>query len=132
VSNLSKVSPLEISNLTRKNRGKAVEDFVACFLEKQGFQWLSKNFRSRFGEIDLIGIHQNQLVFLEVRFRTSIAYGGAAASVTKSKQRKLIQTARFFLLQAPQFANKACRFDVAAVTLNGEDYAIEWIQHAFY
>jgi putative endonuclease len=126
------VSPLKISNLTRNNRGKAVEDFVACFLEKHDFRLLSKNFRSRFGEIDLIGIHQNQLVFLEVRFRASIAYGGAAASVTKSKQRKLIQTARFFLLQAPQFANKACRFDVAAVTLSGKDYAVEWIQHAFY
>lgn len=130
--NLSKVSPPQSINFRKKNRGKAVEEFVAVFLKKHQFELITKNFRSRFGEIDLIGIHQNQLVFLEVRFRQSLAYGGPAASVTTRKRQKLIQTARFFLCKTPWLANKACRFDVVAVTLENGRYAVEWVQHAFY
>ena len=132
MSSLYRASPPQSISAARPNRGQAVEQVVAIFLQKQGFRLLYRNFRCRLGEIDLIGIHQNQLVFLEVRFRRSIAYGSAAASVTLRKQQKLIQTARFFLLKAPQFANKACRFDVAAVTLAKGAYVIEWIPHAFY
>ena len=132
MSNSSTVCPPQLADLSKKNRGEAVERFVAIFLENHTVRLIDKNFRSRFGEIDLIGIHQNQVVFLEVRFRKSGAYGSAAASVTARKQRKLIQTARFFLCKTPWLANKACRFDVVAVTLSNGEYEIEWFQHAFY
>lgn len=125
--------------------GQEIESQVSTYLQKQGFQLLFRNFRCRLGEIDLIGLHQNQLLFVEVRFRRSTDYGGAAASVTFGKQQKLIKAARFFLLTHPKMANCACRFDVVAVTLRNQrvqenkanhhdsalDLEIDWIQNAF-
>lgn len=130
---LNKVSP----SPTKTLQGRAVESHVAEYLEKQGFQLLHRNFRSRLGEIDLIGMHQNQLLFVEVRFRQNKRYGTAAESVDFRKQQKLIKAARFFLLTHPKMANCACRFDVVAVTLGRDtdpgDPALEidWIKNAF-
>ncbi len=126
---LNKASPSPI-NMT----GSEIETHVSTYLQKKGFQLLHRNFRCRLGEIDLIGLHQNQLIFVEVRFRCNTAYGGAAASVDFRKQQKLIKTARFFLLKYPKMANCACRFDVVAVTLRHEadhELEIDWIQNAF-
>lgn len=130
---LNKASP----SPTKMFQGQAVESRVAEYLEKQGFRLLHRNFRCRLGEIDLIGIHQNQLLFVEVRYRRNTSYGSAAASVDFRKQQKLIKAARFFLLTHPKMANTACRFDVVAVTLGTETdkpdpaFEIDWIQNAF-
>lgn len=117
-------------SLTKTHLGHAIESHVSLYLEKQGFRLLHRNFRCKLGEIDLIGLHQNQLLFVEVRYRRNQRYGSAAASVDFRKQQKLIKTARFFLLTHPKMANYACRFDVVAVTLK-ETYEIDWIQNAF-
>jgi putative endonuclease len=130
VPDLNKASPFSIKQTT----GQEIESQVATYLKKQGFQLLHRNFRCRLGEIDLIGHHQNQLLFVEVRFRRNAAYGGAAASVDFRKQQKLIKTAQFFLLSHPKMLNCACRFDVVAVTLRNEadhELEIDWIQNAF-
>ncbi len=124
---LNKASPSQ-------NKGKNIESQVWTYLQQQGFQLLHRNFRCRLGEIDLIGLHQNQLLFIEVRFRRNAVYGGAAASVDFRKQRKLLKTAQFFFLRYPKLANYACRFDVVAVTLKNSANAkleIDWIQNAF-
>ncbi len=129
---LNKVSPSPIN--TANTIGSEIESQVYAYLQKQGFKLVHRNFRCRLGEIDLIGLHQNQLLFIEVRFRRNAAYGGAAASVNLRKQQKLIKAARFFLLKYPKMANCACRFDVVAVTLKHEaNYKLEidWIQNAF-
>jgi len=130
VLDLNKVFPSPI----KRTAGEAIESHVSAYLQKQGFQLLHRNFRCRLGEIDLIGLYQNQLLFVEVRFRRNTAYGGAAASVDFRKQQKLIKTARFFLLKYPKMASYACRFDVVAVTLSNEadhELKIDWIQNAF-
>jgi putative endonuclease len=130
VLNLVKGSQtLPLSSKTAQ--GAYVEQFVAAYLQTQHFQNLYKNFRCRLGEIDLIGLHQNQLVFVEVRFRRNALFGGAAASIDYRKQQKLRKTAQYFLRRYPSYAEKACRFDVAAVTLAEEKYVIDWIQDAF-
>jgi putative endonuclease len=113
-------------------KGHAVESRVALYLVAQGLRLLHRNFRCKQGEIDLIAEAGDQLVFVEVRFRQDNHYGSAPESVTRSKQRKMIQSAAFFLYRYPAYANHACRFDVVGVTLKDQQLDFDWIQHAFY
>ena len=88
---------------------------------------LEKNFRVRGGEIDLICRDGESLVFVEVRLRSSSHYGGAAASITSTKQRRIIQAARHWLAK---HGEQFCRFD--CVLLDALDESrIEWIKNAF-
>jgi len=106
--------------------GQQAEDKAARFLEKRGLLVLARNFRCRGGEIDLICRDSNTLVFVEVRMRRNADFGGAGASITLTKQRRLILAAQHYLL-ANAKANGDCRFD--CVLLEGE--TIEWIRDAF-
>jgi putative endonuclease len=108
-------------------RGDAAEALAAAFLEARGLKVVARNFRCRAGEIDLIALSGPTTVFVEVRARTSDRFGGAAASVTAAKRRRLLKTARDYLAQ--QGGQRACRFDV--VLLSGAAREIEWIQDAF-
>ena len=108
-------------------RGEGAERRAAAFLEGQGLTILARNYRCRFGEIDLIARSGSTLVFVEVRARTSERFGGAAASITPAKRRRLLAAARHYLAQRGRQC--ACRFD--AVLLSGGAQRIEWIQDAF-
>lgn len=116
----------------KKIIGDAIEARVADYLGTQGFDVKYRNFRCRSGEIDLIGMDENQLVFVEVRSKSRQDYGTAAESVNGRKQTKLIRTAQFFLVRYPEYSEMSCRFDVVAVTLGKPDPEIEWIKNAFY
>ena len=107
-------------------RGHRAEDQAFKFLRKQGLKAVTKNYRSRYGEIDLIMQHGATLVFVEVRYRASENYGGAAASVDIRKQQKLIRTAAAYLQSHD--ANALCRFDVVAIDGSSQT---TWIQSAF-
>ncbi|WP_052283676.1 YraN family protein [Kluyvera genomosp. 1] len=114
--------------LTTKQVGNAVELRARRWLEEQGLKFIAANVHERSGEIDLIMRDAAVTVFVEVRYRKSAAYGGAAASVTRSKQHKLLQTARLWLARHNgSFDTVDCRFDVLAFTGN----EIEWLQNAF-
>lgn len=104
--------------------GYAAEERAARHLAQHGLAVLARNYRCRGGEIDLICHDAATLVFVEVRLRTSRAFGGAAASITPAKQRRLVLAANHYLAGKPM---PACRFD--AVLLDGE--SIEWIRDAF-
>ncbi|MDQ3196821.1 MAG: YraN family protein [Burkholderiales bacterium] len=113
---------------TATSAGAEAEHAAADFLKQQGLILLEQNFRSRYGEIDLIFRHGKTLVFVEVRLRRNPHFGNAAESITFSKQRKLVRTAQFFLTDRGMNRQAcACRFD--AVLFGGPD--IEWIQNAF-
>ena len=114
--------------MDRQTIGKEAERNAETWLTTQGLQLLQRNLRCRLGEIDLIMIDGSHLVFIEVRRRKSSLYGGAAASVDWRKQRKLLQTARFFLAANPKWANHPCRFDVIAFEGNNEPL---WYRNAF-
>jgi putative endonuclease len=92
---------------------------------------LARNLRCRAGEIDLVARDGPVLVFVEVRQRRDRRYGGAAASVNRAKQARLIRAARYFLpvLSRAHFAGvqPPCRFDVVSI----EDGRIDWIRDAF-
>lgn len=112
----------------RANSGGGAEDRAAAFLSERGLKIIERNYRCRFGEIDLIAKSGPSVVFVEVRARASDAFGGAAASITHAKRRKLLATARYYLL-CHGAREAACRFDV--VLLTGPEPRIEWIENAF-
>ncbi|MBU2277429.1 MAG: YraN family protein [Gammaproteobacteria bacterium] len=108
--------------------GYFFESLALEYLQEQGLKLHSRNVSCRFGELDLICQLAGQWVFVEVKYRRSNAYGGAAAAVTRDKQQKLRQTAAWFLQQ--QRSQAGCRFDVVAIS--GElPYQINWIINAF-
>ena len=109
------------------NRGKDAEARAARYLEARGLHIVERNYRSRYGEIDLIARDGVTLVFVEVRARSSNAFGGAAASITAAKRQKLTRTALHYLAGAGR--TPRCRFD--AVLLAGDDGPVEWIRDAF-
>jgi putative endonuclease len=111
--------------------GFQIETLALKFLQNEGLVLLHRNFTSRYSEIDLICQHGDNLVFIEVRYRTHLKYGSALESVHRGKQRKIILAARYFLGKNPKYAAKPCRFDVIAVTLKENQPKIEWIQNAF-
>lgn len=114
--------------LTRKQTGDAWEVAARQWLECKGLHFIAANVHERGGEIDLIMREGKTTVFVEVRYRRSALFGGATASVTRSKQHKLLQTARLWLARHNgSFDTVDCRFDVLAFT--GND--VEWIQNAF-
>ena len=118
---------------SRSSKGKAAEAIACDHLEKNGLQLIDKNFNSRYGEIDLIMRHKDSLVFIEVRYRKSLDYGGALASVTPTKQQKIIKTALYYMQKQGREFN--ARFDVIAITgaigNSNQQLSIEWIQNAF-
>ena len=109
------------------HRGRHAENLAALFLQQQGLKLIARNYRCRFGEIDLIAREGKILVFVEVRMRASDRFGGAAASITAGKRRKLLRTARHYLAGAAH--TPACRFD--ALLVNGADNSVQWLQNAF-
>ena len=108
-------------------RGGPAEELAAAFLERQGLRILERNYRCRFGEIDLVARSGALLVFVEVRARSSDAFGGAAGSITAAKRRRLVAAARHYL--AARRVDRACRFDV--VLVRGVEPQVEWLQDAF-
>lgn len=105
--------------------GSQAEQWSEQYLQSQGLELVARNFRSRFGEIDLIMLDKTSLVFVEVRLRSSTDFGGAAASIDAHKQHKLIAAAQHYLGQLGK--TPPCRFD--ALLFDGG--VIEWIPNAF-
>ena len=117
---------------TRHERGKRAEELAADFLRAQGLRILERNYRRRLGELDIIAQGAGVLVIAEVRTRSSIAYGGAAASVDRRKQQRITRAAAALLQQRAELARLPVRFDVIVVwDLESSAPRIEWLQHAF-
>ena len=115
--------------LTTKQKGDAAEDRALQYLQTQGLQLVQRNYRTPGrggGEIDLVMRDADGTwVFVEVRQRDQRQHGGALASVSYSKQRRIIFAARYCLLKL--LKTPPCRFDVVAV--EGEE--LQWHKAAF-
>ena len=96
------------------------EDAACRFLRRRGYRLLGRNFSCRFGELDIIAQKGKYLAFVEVKMRKNDAHGAAMEFVTAAKQRRLIQTAEYWLMKNPTELQP--RFDVVEV------YAPEGIQ----
>jgi putative endonuclease len=126
---LSKTPRNTGNSSTTKQAGDAAEDEALRHLQRQGLRLLQRNYRSPGrggGEIDLImQTPDGTTVFVEVRSRATTAHGGAAASVSFFKQRRIIFAARHYLNQ--QRRMPPCRFDVVLLEPTG----LQWLQAAF-
>lgn len=110
-------------------RGVQAEQAACDHLQARGLTLHSRNYRCRSGEIDLIMRDGEALVFVEVRYRSSSRFGGAAASVDATKQQKLIRTAQTFLSEQ-RLHHSPCRFDVVTVSPHAGELKVEWIPNA--
>ena len=117
--------------LDRRARGDAVETAALGFLQRHGLRLLARNAQARGGELDLVMLDGDSLVFVEVRYRGSAMFGGGAASVDAGKRRKLIRAAQAFLLRHPQHTESPCRFDVIDASGDPAAPRIEWLKDAF-
>lgn len=121
--------------LNTREQGNQLEDFAVNQLIKSGCKIIQRNFQCKLGEIDIIAMDGNILIFVEVRYRKQQTYGGAMLSVDQKKQRKIINTANFYLQKNQLTNKKVCRFDVFAIQgkiqsdLSKPDY--NWIKQAF-
>lgn len=108
--------------------GAQAEHWAAQHLRQHGLKPITQNFRGRFGEIDLIMQDGTSLVFIEVRMRRSVDFGGAAASIDTRKQQRIILTAQQYLAGLTYIP--PCRFDVVLMD-NAEGLNVQWIKNAF-
>jgi len=113
-----------------KTVGDHGEQLALDYLKKQRLKLITRNFRQRGGEIDLIMSDSTTLVFIEVRLRQSSQFGSALESVTAQKQQRLIQTAQYYLLQNSQ-QYPTYRFDVVGISPDNNDFNINWVKDAF-
>lgn len=117
---------------TRQSAGREAEAFALRYLQQQGLQLIAQNWSCKRGELDLVMLDGDTVVFVEVRYRRHSAWGGALESVDFRKQQKLVLAAQLFLQSETQWAAAACRFDVVAI--EGDPASgppLNWIRHAF-
>ena len=112
-----------------KDIGQQAEQTACQFLQSQGLQLVTQNFRCACGEIDLIMQDKDTLAFIEVRTRQHKQFANALESIDRNKQRKIIRTAHYYLQQKNLTFKMYCRFDVIAI--NPKSQLFEWIKNAF-
>lgn len=108
--------------MTTKQTGKAGEKIAGQYLVKNGYRILAKNYTCRLGEIDIVAMDKNELVFVEVRTKTGSGFGSPEESITRAKQRKLVSMAQYYLKANPG-SPEDYRIDVIAVTLGASSEA---------
>ena len=117
---------------SKKQLGKTGELLAVKFLKQKGYQIIEQNYRSAWGEIDLVALDEAVLVFVEVKTRRSLKFGTPQMAVTNSKQRKMSKAALDYLQERDGF-DYVCRFDVMSIVFPPEpsEPIIEHIENAF-
>lgn len=111
--------------------GNDAESMAKQFLERKGLLFLQHQFRTKWGEIDLIMRNDEDLVFVEVRSRTNDRFVDPVETISKVKRRRLIRTAQFFQLCNPWTSHYYLRFDIISVLGDKPNCKITWIPNAF-
>ena len=114
----------------RIRTGKQGEDLAAAHLAENGYRILERNYRSVFGEIDIVAEEGDTLVFVEVKSRRSEAYGDPQLAVGPKKQRKISRVAMSYLSEKG-WNRRPARFDIVAVKLRPSGNLIELIRNVF-
>ena len=113
-------------SLSSIQRGQQYEELALRYLLDQGLVLIARNYRCRWGELDLLMEEQGTLIVVEVRFRKSDRYGGALESVTAKKQARVVAATKHYIMTHK--INQPIRFDVLAIT---GDSQLDWIKNAF-
>ena len=115
----------------RLRRGHQFEEIACRHLEGQGLNLLARNFRTRSGEVDLVMADRETVVFIEVRSRASARLIEPVATITFTKQRRVIRAAQLFLARHQRLSGHPCRFDVVGITGTLESHSLTWLKAAF-
>lgn len=119
-------------DIGRLERGAAAERLAAAYLQAQGLTVIARNLRCRVGELDLVCLDRDILAIIEVRQRAGGDFGGALASVTCRKQRRIARAARYFWQREAAWRRYRMRFDVIGISgLPEAAHQLEWIKDAF-
>jgi len=124
--------PLVSSDIPAKALGAQAEQLACDWLIKRGLVLKDRNFRTKYGEIDLIMQGGDCLIFVEVRYRKNSNYGSAEESVTAKKCQRFKAAAQGYLLAKGYDSNTAIKFDVLAISPSSESdlhYTMNWIQN---
>ena len=112
-----------------QDSGRAAEALAREHLQQQGMRLLAQNWRCRGGELDLVMLDGDTVVFVEVRYRRHAAWGGALESIDARKRQRLILAAQLFLQRESRWGRHPCRFDVVAISPGSN--GINWLRSAF-
>ncbi|MBF0135061.1 MAG: YraN family protein [Magnetococcus sp. DMHC-1] len=115
----------------RKAFGRFAEDLAAGHLSRTGYRILERNVRFRRGELDIVALQGDTLVFCEVKARRTDTYGSPAEAIDFRKQRRLTLLATLYLQAHPEYSNHFCRFDAVLITRQGPGWKVEVLQNAF-
>lgn len=113
-----------------KETGKLGEDIAVHYLKQNGYVILDRNFECRQGEIDIIALDKKEIVFIEVKTRTSNKYGTPSEAVNKIKQKHMLQTIKYYLY-IRNLSDEFIRIDVIEVYINNNVYKVNHIKQAF-
>ena len=116
--------------MDKKELGKRGEELALRYLKKQGFRIVETNYVCKMGEMDIIAKEKDTLAFIEVKTRTSTAFGVPQMAVNPTKQVQLSKVALYFLKEK-QLEDAKARFDVVAILLGPKKEEIELIRDAF-
>ncbi len=120
-----------MARTARRLSGDEAENLAFKELRRAGLKPVARNYQCRHGEIDLVMLDGDCLVFVEVRYRGGGSLIDAVATVDARKQRKLTRTARVFLAGHPGFQHHCCRFDVVGVDRLDRGDNVRWLKDAF-
>ena len=113
--------------MNKREIGAEYEKKATEYLQKNGIKIVALNFRCRQGEVDIIGLHRKELIFVEVKYRKENSLTLPEEAVGRKKQEKICRTSDYFRIRFPQYEKKQVRYDVIAIY--GEE--IKWYQNAF-
>ncbi len=116
--------------MQKKELGKKGEEIAIRFLKKKGYRILERNYVCKMGEMDIVAREKDTLAFIEVKTRTTTAFGPPQLAVNLTKQMQLSKVALYFLKEKKLEDVKA-RFDVVAILLRSRGEEIELIKDAF-
>ncbi len=117
---------------TQRDTGDKYEELALAYLQRHGLKLIKRNYLCKGGEIDLVMLDEKTLALIEVRFRRDRSYGGAAASVTRNKQQRIVLAARHLLHTNINLQKYRARFDLVAIEPDHQQQPkIEWIKNAF-
>ncbi|MDW7772060.1 MAG: YraN family protein [Desulfobulbaceae bacterium] len=121
----------KIKNRAGENTGSLGEEIAVSFLKKSGYAIIERNYRKRYGEIDIIAEDGGELVFIEVKTRKSSSFGSPFEAVDSRKQEKMSRVAMAYMISR-SLTEQAARFDVVAVRLEAKQQPkVELVKDAF-
>lgn len=121
---------LHVKEWSKTYSGFKGEQLVVDKLQRDGYTIVARNYRKRFGEVDIVAHRHELLCFVEVKFRTDPLFDPTEL-ISFTKQKRIVAAAKDFLLHSPTINDVVCRFDVALVTIEGYETNIVYIENAF-